>query len=515
MRIVQEVLPTALIQTSKLRVAAYCRVSSDSEDQLNSYAAQVDEYTTRINDNAEWIFVDIYADEGITGTHMDKREDFNRMLKTCRRGKIDLILVKSITRFARNNKECLEVLRELKSLNIGVIFENQGIDTRQISSEMMVSLYSTLAQEESISISQNVRKFVQERMKNGTYKMSFAPYGYNLQDGILIINPNKSKIIKNIFGEFLMGKGTKAIAENLNAQWLTFRGKPWKYQTIAYILSNEKYMGDTLLQKRFKTDTLPFKLSKNRGEKEKVIINNSHAPIIERKCFQSVQTLIKQRTNLNPNQYDGVSKYPLTSKIECANCGKNYKRRIFNDEIVWGCATYETLGKKHCPANRIAEQEVYMIFVRLCQKLKDNPQILSSLLSGLQELQSQQARHDSELIEINKKIAELKAQNEVFEHLKAENLMTSALLMPQINGIQAQIRALQIERKRLIEKDDDESIPKTKEIISIFNAVNEFEKFNPIIFSNIMQKIVIDQNEVVFVLKNNLELREKYRKRGR
>ena len=515
MPIVREILPITLARTSKLRVAAYCRVSSDSEDQLNSYLAQVEEYTVRINSNSEWVFVDIYADEGTTGTRMDNRNDFNRMLKACRRGKIDLILVKSITRFARNNKECLEVLRELKSLNVGVIFENLGVDTRQISSEMMVSLYSTLAQEESLSTSQNVRKFVQVRMRSGIYKLSVPPYGYDLKNGKLVINSEESKIVKEIFGGFLMGKTRKQIAESFNDRGLTFKGKTWKHQTIAYILTNEKYIGDSLLQKRFKTDELPFRFQKNRGEKEKIIIHGSHTQIIERDCFELVQNLIKQRTPINPNQYDGVSKRPLTSKIKCTNCDKNYKRRILGGEIVWGCATYETLGKKHCPANRVTEQEVYMIFIRLCQRLKDNPEILSSLLSQLQELQSQNAKYDGKIIEINKRIAELKAQNEMYTHMQAENLMDSAILMSQINGIQAQIQTLQTERKQMIDKDDDESILKTKNIISTLNAVGDIKEFNALIFSNTIEKIEIDDNNLTFNLKNGLKVKEVYAKRSR
>ncbi|MCU6720725.1 recombinase family protein [Porcipelethomonas ammoniilytica] len=201
---------------SKIRVAAYCRVSTNSEDQQNSLMTQMRYYENFLADSETERLVSVYADEGITGTRMDKREEFQRMLKDCRRGKIDRIIVKSISRFARNTKDCLSVLRELKELGISVMFEKENIDTANITDEIMVTVMGGLAQEESASISNNVRWGIRSKMKNGTVKFHSAPFGYNLYDGDLIINPREAEIVKSIFKMFLSGMGYDSICRELN-----------------------------------------------------------------------------------------------------------------------------------------------------------------------------------------------------------------------------------------------------------------------------------------------------------
>ena len=235
----------------KIRVAAYCRVSSDSADQLNSYMAQMRYYENFLSGSDTEILVNVYADEGITGTRIDKRDDFQRMLKDCRRGKIDKIISKSVSRFARNTKECLTVIRELKSLGITVVFEKEGIDTANISDEMMITIMGGLAQEESISISNNIKWSYHNQMKAGTIKLHSAPYGYTLHNGQLIINQAEAKIIREIFDMFLSGCGYMAICHELNSRNIPKDDKKtkWLPAAIRYILTNEKYIGDSLWQK--------------------------------------------------------------------------------------------------------------------------------------------------------------------------------------------------------------------------------------------------------------------------
>lgn len=239
----------------KLRVAAYCRVSSSSEDQLNSFTAQNFHYTQYITANENWTLVDVYADEGVTGTSMDKREDFKRMLADSQRGLIDRILVKSISRFARNTAECLTCIRQLSVNGTTVCFEKEGIDTSRISSELMTALHAAFSQGESESISGNMRWSYQKRMERGEFNTYTAPVGYDLINGQLVINEEAAPVIRRIFEMYLSGSNTTEIADQLNLQQAL--GIHWQRGRIEYILRNERYAGDALLQKKYTTDTLP------------------------------------------------------------------------------------------------------------------------------------------------------------------------------------------------------------------------------------------------------------------
>ena len=235
-----------------VRTAAYARVSSDSEDQLNSFATQIKYYTELLQNSTDAVFVDMYADEGISGTSAAKRTEFQRLMSDCRKGKIDRILTKSISRFARNTKDSLEAARELKTFGVSVYFEKENIDTGEISSEMMLAIYSQFAQEESMSISRNCRLGVKKRMMDGTYKTASAPFGYDYVEGKLQINPEKAAIVKQIFDWYVSGIGMNEIAARLNL--LKVRKEVWRHGTIRWIITNEKYIGDTLMQKSYSTD---------------------------------------------------------------------------------------------------------------------------------------------------------------------------------------------------------------------------------------------------------------------
>ncbi len=274
----------------KIRCAAYCRVSSDSEDQLNSFMAQTRYYSQFFEDSETEELIDIYADEGITGTRDDKRSEFQRMMKDCRKGKIDRIYTKSISRFVRNTRDCLKNVRELKSLGITIYFEKENIDTANMTDEMMITIMGGLAQEESISISQNLRWGIKKRMENGTIKMCTPVFGYELVNGELILNPEEAKIVRQIFYWYLSGCGTAKIAKMLNAQNITRKGKPchWTPGTVKLMLTNEKYIGDQLFQKKYTTDILPFRQVVNKGEHDQYYYSDRHEPIVLRNDFDKV-----------------------------------------------------------------------------------------------------------------------------------------------------------------------------------------------------------------------------------
>ena len=316
------VIPAKERTAEIVRTAAYARVSSDSQDQLNSFAAQIRYYTELLQNSTDTVFVDMYADQGITGTSATKRPELQRLMSDCRKGKIDRVLTKSISRFGRNTTECLEAVRELKALGISVYFEKENVDTAEVSTEMMLAIYSQFAQEESMSISRNCRMGVHKRMMDGTYKTASTPFGYDYIDGEIQINPEKAKIVKQIFTWYVSGIGMNEIAARLNM--LKVRDEIWRHGTIRCILTNEKYIGDTLLQKHFSTDTLPFRSVRNRGEKEQYYVSGTHKPIIEKSVFDSARKMLAERDK--PSGFE-KEQSPFSRRIVCGNCGSTFKRK--------------------------------------------------------------------------------------------------------------------------------------------------------------------------------------------
>ena len=310
------------------RVAAYCRVSTDSDDQVNSFLNQVRYYTDFIRTNDKMELVDIYADEGITGTSLNKREDFKRMLNDARLGKIDRIYVKSVQRFARNSLECLESVRKLAEYGASVYFENDRIDTRSMSSEMILYIKSAFAQNDSLNFSKRIAMSYRMKMEEGNFITYKAPYGYRLDNGSLVIVEEEAVIVVRIFDMYLAGKGMGQIAAILNREGVHSREGKWNTTHIRYILSNEKYIGDALLQKTYTPEILPLRNRKNNGEKDKFYVTNSHPAIISREVFEAAQHRLKEREQYAPKK--PKQQYLLTRMIYCDECGWAYKRRVQN-----------------------------------------------------------------------------------------------------------------------------------------------------------------------------------------
>ena len=288
--------------TRKLRVAAYARVSSNSEDQKHSFAAQNAYYSKLITGNPDWELADIYADQGITGTSIDKRDDFLRMMEDCRKGRIDRILVKSSSRFARNTKESLEAVRELAALGVSVYFEEQNIDTAQATGETLTAVFSALAQKESEAISERMRHSYQMRMQRGTFSTHCAPYGYRLVKNQLEVIEEEAVIIRQIFDRYLSGISMEDIAKEITALGIpTKQNIPfWQVRSIQYILRNEKYVGDSLLGKTYTTLTLPHRKIENKGEGVQYFIEGSHPPIVSRTVFDKAQQLLSRKSAVIP-----------------------------------------------------------------------------------------------------------------------------------------------------------------------------------------------------------------------
>lgn len=492
----------------KIRCAAYCRVSSDSEDQLNSFMAQTRYYEKAFENSETEQLVDIYADEGITGTREDKRDEFQRMIKDCRRGKIDRIYTKSISRFSRNTRDCLKNVRELKSLGITILFEKENIDTDNMTDEMMITIMGGLAQEESTSISQNMRWSIQKRMKNGTYKNATPPFGFKKVNGDLEVDENQMQIVRQMFEWYVSGYGLQAIADKLNSMNIQ-SGKQsvlWKADNVKYVLKNERYIGDALFQKSYVTETLPHVKKRNYGEKQKYYAENVNPPVVDKDIFHKVQVLLLSRHR------DFVSnEYALSGKICCGKCGATYKHRNRKSGAYWICRKHD-VNASDCENGSIPKSKIYLAFIRLCNKLWHNYKvILTPLQTALQDLKLRKFSGQTQVMDIHKEVAKLREHTHVLARLKTKGFLDEAKYIEQTTELTAKINKLQAELKKLTRFDDeDETLDQIDMLIDFFekreNPMTEFEESA---FESIVEKIVvIDQHELEFHLIGGLKFKE-------
>ena len=502
--------PAKKPESIKLRVAAYTRVSSASEDQLNSFAAQNRYYTKLISEQENWSLVEVYADKGITGTSAEKRGDFQRLMSDCRRGLIDRVLVKSISRFARNTKECLEAVRELKSLGVSVCFEKEHIDTGTMSGEMVTALFAAFAQAESQSISSNMRWSYQRRMQTGEFTTCCAPFGYRLRNGRLEIEKNEADIIRLIFHRYLSGVSIETIASEITDLGVATRaGMPyWQYSTIYYILQNEKYTGDSLLQKFYSTNTLPVQKKRNHKCKNQYYISQSHPPIINRDLFEKVQGLLRLRKDKRSRS--SRQNYDFSLMIICGNCGSYFRRKVCRDVSYWVCRKHNR-NKHDCNIEQVQESKLKEAFLRLYYNLKcHRVLIFNEILTYLQTVRSRRMLWSLDIVELNKRISELSSQNQMLAALKQQGLIDPDIFISQSNELTEQLRAAKLDKERLLAADSDDTIERTQELMDILEAGPDFlDHFDGELFGELIDKIIVDNNERVrFRLKNGLELTE-------
>ena len=354
------------------RVAAYCRVSTDSEEQLTSYQNQMRVYTEMIAANKEWEFAGLCADEGISGTRADKRPEFQRMIRDCQNGKIDYIITKSVSRFARNTVECLEYVRSLKAQGIGIFFEEQNIDTLKNESELYLVIYAGFAQSESESISKHITWTYRKKFEEGKVSFQYKNFlGYRKgADSQPEIVPEEAAIVERIYEMFLAGQPVKMIAQTLQAEKIEIPGKNLSFSKnmIMNILRNEKYCGDCILQKTVTVDCISKTRKANQGEAPMYIVENNHPAIISREVFNRVQEELIRRQALRAKSdktsitaTGKYSKYALTEVLQCAECGSRYRRVTWTahgrKKIVWRCISRLDYGTKHCKDSITVEEE--------------------------------------------------------------------------------------------------------------------------------------------------------------
>ena len=492
-----------------LRVAAYCRVSTDSDDQLNSFIAQNNHYTEMITVHDRWELVDIYADEGITGTSAKKRKDFQRLLADCRKGRIDKVLVKSISRFARNTTECLETIRELKSLGISIYFEEHNIDTKMVSSEMLTAVISACAQAESESISKNMRWSYQKRMSNGTYTPSSVAYGYRLIDKQIMIQPDEAVVVSQIFTLYLSGYSKWKIADFLNRQGIrTRKGNKWDYCAIRYILRNERYAGNSLWQKTYKTEDFPPKKLRNHGECAKYFAENTHPAIIEEDEFCAVQRLLEERRDFFAER--ACTEDPVQKRLVCGNCGSRFRKKTSEGIAYWTCRKHSNRADT-CPTMPIPVEEVEKAFLRMWFQLKRHgSDIFTYLIKSIQTIHNRQMLWSPAVVELNKQISDILSQSHDLTLLNKQGLVDPDIFISKSNQLAEQLRKAKQQKETLLKREDNDFIEQTKCLREVIQDGPEYlDVFDEELFCELIDKIIVESNtKIRFRLKNGLELPE-------
>ena len=342
--------------SKKKRVAAYARVSSGKDAMLHSLSAQVSYYSDYIQKHG-WEYAGVYADEALTDTK-DNRENFQRLLAECRKGTVQMVITKSISRFARNTVTLLETVRELKALDVDVYFEEQNIHTMSADGELMLTILASYAQEESLSVSENMKWRIRKNFENGKPWSGFI-LGYRFQNGQFVVVPDEAEIIKRIFREYFDGSGATAIMKGLNEDGiLTRTGKPWRIEGVLKILRNYNYTGNLILQKTYRENHLTKRKMQNNGEYPQYHAVDTHEAIIDLATFEAVQEELARRAEHYSGKKPSTVTYPFTRLIVCANCGKHYKRKTTATGIVWICSTYNTHGKKACADSKAIPESV-------------------------------------------------------------------------------------------------------------------------------------------------------------
>ena len=504
-------------------VCAYCRVSTNIPHQKGSYESQLEYYENMIRSKAGWNFAGIYADYGKSGTKEKGRTDFMRMLEDCEAGEIDIICTKSISRFARNTVECIQVVRKLKEMHIDVYFEKERIHTLSEKSELLLSIYSSVAQAESESISSNQKWSIQKRFLNGTYILPNPAYGYYTnENGLLELDHKQAAVVRFIFDEYLEGNGIWRIAKSLNEQKIpTKTGKAaWLGGAIYIILKNSIYTGDLLLQKTYCEDTVPFVRRKNNGEYRQVLIENDHEPIVTHEEYEIVQRMLKQKSNkAKENQKEQIEEISeFKGKVICGICGSSYNRQVKKgrtgkSNITWSCAR-RIQTKDLCENDIIKESQLEQAFVIMWNKLSNHyDEILIPLMNELEQLKATPMIQE-QLKRLEKQIQEQKKQREILNHLASGEMIASAFYMEQQSVIEKRLMEYRRAKEQCLQKSKQrKELTQTKELVKQLKKGPQYlEAYDKTLFQVIVKQIIVNPDELIFVLKNGLKLTERRKK---
>jgi len=504
----------------KKRVCAYARVSTDSIEQKDSFYYQVEYYKNYIGKRDDWEYAGIYADEARSGTQIKKRDEFSQMIKDCMNGKIDMIITKSVTRFARNTVDSIKAIRKLKALGIGVYFEKENINTLSEKSEILLTILSSLAQGESETISTNNKWGIKKRFEDGTFKLSIPAYGYNKdENGELIVNKEEAKIVRRIFIEYLNGKGPYVIARGLNEDNIPTKrtAEEWQESVIKVILQNPIYEGDLLLQKTYTTEVLPFERKVNKGEMPQYFIENNHEPIITREEGQMVRKIYEYRRKQMGIDDSGKyqNRYEFSSRIICGECGSIFRRQKIYigkpyEKIQWCCIQHIRDISK-CSMKAIREDIIKEAFLTMWNKLVSNyKNILVPLLESLKSLRINEEQEE-EVKDLNNKIMELTEQSHILSRVVSKGYIDSAIFIERQNALTVEIETAKKRRNQLLDNNGfEKEIEGTLRLLDLIKYSSEvMEEYDENLFIHTVEKIIIGKDyEVTFKLINNLELTE-------
>ena len=499
----------------KTRVAAYARVSTDSDEQLLSLETQKAHYEDYIKSNPDYEFAGLYYDEGISGTKIAKRDELQRLLKDCEDGRIDRVITKSISRFARNTADCLEMVRRLSQLNISIYFEKENIDTEHMSSELMLSILSSIAESESRSISENSKWSVKHRFENGTYIISCPPYGYENKDGKMVVVPEEAEVVKDIFSMALSGMGCHRIAKELNSRGLkTKRCRSWHASSVEGILKNEKYTGDVIFQKTFTDES--FNRHVNYGEEDMYLHRNHHEAIISHEDFDKATEAMRQRKSekgIEDENGKYLNRYCFSGKLICGECGGTFKRRSHyqpgGNYIAWSCKTHLE-DKKACGMKYVEDEQIKAAFVRMMAKLHAGQDVvLKPFKEGLLSYDKKQQL--SRIADIDLRIEKCQEQQKILA-----GLLSSGYIEPEI--YYQEKHDLNVECAGLVKEKDQISgslkggLKHLKETGKLMKAVSMEApvEFDSRLFEAVVENAtIISREKICFNLKCGLHLEER------
>ena len=506
------------LEVRKIRVAAYCRVSTASEEQLISLDAQKAHYEEYIKANDSWEYAGLYYDEGVSGTKKEHRDGLLKLIADCEKGLIDMIITKSISRFSRNTTDCLELVRKLIDLNVMVFFEKENLNTGQMESELMLSILSGLAENESVSISENNKWSIQKRFQNGTFIIGYPPYGYKNENGEMIIIPEQAEIVRKIFADTLLGESSHTIAKELNEQGaVSKRGGKWTSGTIVSILHNEKYTGDAIFQKTY-TDSR-FNRHVNHGECDRYLFQGHHEAIISHEIYEKANEVMNQRgrekgNGENTQRYQ--NRYGFSGKIRCGECGGVLKRRIHykpsGNYVAWSCKNHIE-NKNACSMKYVTDDALKTAFLTMMNKL-----IFACRKMMIPLLRNLQGYHDKRYLlqiqEYEMKLEKNIEKRQVLMSLVSGGLLEPALFNKENNTLILEEQRLHEEKDKLIysvsgEKIKAETLQKLIKCVSGREFLTEYD--DELFVAHIGHVTVVSRTEVVFSLKCGLNLRERLR----
>lgn len=493
------------LDIKKKKVAAYARVSTDSDDQIHSFKSQIDEYTKKITSNPNWEFVGMYSDEGITGTSLKCRDGFNAMVKEAKAGGIDLILVKSVSRFGRNTVDLLSTIRELRNIGVEIIFEKEGISSLDTKTDMILTFHSSIAQEESKNISDNVKWAIKKKMKEGNWSISTAKFlGYTKdENGNLIIDEEQAEVVRAIFNLYLANKSIKEIIDFLEGcHYLTGSGKEkWNRQNIMQILQNEKYKGDLILQKTVVIDYLSHESKSNKDGKyaDMWLVKNHHPAIISREAFDLVQNIIAHKKE---DRFARPDKNNLLStKVYCGTCGKPMFYQTYRDKEVLVCnISRRNILKERCPNTPIRVSDINSICIKAIKEYYSDKSLTSSLTKTLTNLgtsSTKQKEYNKVKEEINaletslKAIIERKMESDLEDDDEKLSLEYKAK-KKELNNLKAKLDELSVETYESFINEN-----RSKEII---NAINN--DVNDECYLNLIDEVIINEDKSITIIDN-------------